>query len=173
MKGYTIQHSIELLEEEVKNGGGSGGSTTAANVSYDNTDSGLTAETVQAAIDEIVTDIPDVDTLKAAIVLPFIDTSNVIKEKTTAGVETLTYTPTVDCAIVYVLNAQNTKSYITIDGVEVACFWSTQQSTAEGVIFVKAGQEFGLVSASSGSAYTVYGLVPAFPPSNNTRKRKK
>ncbi len=53
MKGYTIQHSIELLEEEVKNGGGSGGPTTAENVSYDNTDSGLTAETVQAAIDEI------------------------------------------------------------------------------------------------------------------------
>ena len=64
MKGYTIQHSIELLEEEVKNGGGSGGSTTAANVSYDNTDSGLTAETVQAALDEID---GNVDTLSTAV----------------------------------------------------------------------------------------------------------
>ena len=54
MKGYTIQHSIELLEEEVKNGGGSGGPTTAANVSYDNTTSQLTADDVQEAIDEVV-----------------------------------------------------------------------------------------------------------------------
>ena len=52
MKGFTIQNSIDLLEKAVK-GGGSGGSTTAEKVSYDNTDSGLTAETVQAAIDEI------------------------------------------------------------------------------------------------------------------------
>lgn len=51
MKGYTIQHSIDLLEEEVKNK--TGGASTAVEVSYDNTDSGLTAETVQAAIDEI------------------------------------------------------------------------------------------------------------------------
>lgn len=56
MKGYTIQHSIELLE---KNGGsGSGGSTTAAKVSYDNTASGLEASTVQAAIDEIAGEVP-------------------------------------------------------------------------------------------------------------------
>jgi len=172
MKGYTIQHSIELLEEEVKNGGGSGGSTTAANVSYDNTDSGLTAETVQAAIDEIVTDIPEVDPIKEAIVLPFIDTTNVLQAKVTAGVETLTYTPTVDCAIVYVFQANNTKPYIEIDGVEVACIWSTGQITQEGILYLKAGQIMSLVSPTAGSCYTVYGLVPAFTP-NNTRKRKK
>ena len=57
MKGYTIQNSITLLEKEVKNGG-SGGSTTAAGVSYDNTTSGLTATDVQAAIDEIVNEMP-------------------------------------------------------------------------------------------------------------------
>ena len=62
MKGYTIQHSIELLEEEVKNGGGSGGSTTAVKVSYDNMDSGLVAETVQAAIDEIAGKVSDLET---------------------------------------------------------------------------------------------------------------
>ena len=173
MKGYTIQHSIELLEEEVKNGGGSGGSTTAANVSYDNTDSGLTAETVQAAIDEIVTDIPEVDPIKAAIVLPFIDTANVIQATETASVETLTYTPTVDCAIVYALNVQNTKSYIEIDDVEVTGLFSTQQMTTEGIIFIKAGQKFELISATAGCKYTVYGLVPAFPPSNSRSKKKK
>lgn len=58
MKGYTIQHSIELLEKN--QGGGSGGSTTAENVSYSNTSSGLTADNVQEAIDELKTDIPTI-----------------------------------------------------------------------------------------------------------------
>lgn len=53
MKGYTIQHSIDLLEKAVENGGGSGGGSTAADISYDNTSSGLTADDVQEAIDEI------------------------------------------------------------------------------------------------------------------------
>lgn len=35
-----------------------GGSSSAEDVSYDNTDSGLTAENVQAAIDEIVNEMP-------------------------------------------------------------------------------------------------------------------
>ena len=56
MKGYTIQHSIDLLEKQVK-GGGSGGST-AADITYDNTGSGLTADDVQEAIDEVVSMIP-------------------------------------------------------------------------------------------------------------------
>lgn len=56
MKGYTIQNSINLLE---KNGtGGGGGSTTAAKVSYDNTASGLSGATVQAAIDELAEEVP-------------------------------------------------------------------------------------------------------------------
>lgn len=52
MKGFTIQNSIDLLE---KNSGGGGGpvSVTAADVSYDNTSSLLTADDVQEAIDEV------------------------------------------------------------------------------------------------------------------------
>ena len=57
MKGYTIQHSIDLLEKAVENGGGSGGGSTAADITYDNTSSGLTADDVQEAIDEIEADI--------------------------------------------------------------------------------------------------------------------
>ena len=38
-------------------GGGSGG--TASDITYDNTDSGLSATNVQDAIDEVVGDIPD------------------------------------------------------------------------------------------------------------------
>lgn len=53
MRGYTIQKSIDLLEKEVANAGGGGGASTAADVSYDNTSSGLTADDVQEAIDEI------------------------------------------------------------------------------------------------------------------------
>lgn len=53
MKGYTIQHSIDLLEKAVDSGGGS---SSAADVSYDNTESGLTATNVQTAIDELSED---------------------------------------------------------------------------------------------------------------------
>lgn len=51
MKGYTIQHSIELLEKEA--GSGSGGASTAAQVSFDNTGTGLVATNVQGAITEL------------------------------------------------------------------------------------------------------------------------
>ena len=51
MKGYTIQHSIELLEKNV--GSGSGGASTAAQVSFDNTGTGLVATNVQTAIGEL------------------------------------------------------------------------------------------------------------------------
>ena len=52
MKGYTIQHSIELLEKKIKSLG-SGGSSTAAQVSFNNTDTGLLATNVQDAISEL------------------------------------------------------------------------------------------------------------------------
>lgn len=54
MKGYTIQNSINLLE---KNGTGGGGSTSAANVTFDNTGTGLAASNVQSALTEILTKI--------------------------------------------------------------------------------------------------------------------
>lgn len=57
MKGYTIKESIDLLEKRVDNAGGGG--TTAANVSYDNTTSSLTATNVQAAIDEVAAGITE------------------------------------------------------------------------------------------------------------------
>lgn len=45
--------------DELKNSGGAG-TVTAASVTYDNTSSGLTADDVQEAIDEVVTMIPSV-----------------------------------------------------------------------------------------------------------------
>ena len=52
MKKYTIQASIDELEKKVAAGGG--GASSAEDVSYDPTTSGLTATNVQAAIDELV-----------------------------------------------------------------------------------------------------------------------
>lgn len=52
MRGYTIQHSIDLLEKAVEDNSG-GGSSSAADISYDNTESGLVATNVQTAIDEL------------------------------------------------------------------------------------------------------------------------
>lgn len=52
MNGYTIQNSIDLLER-----GGGSGAGTASKISYDNTDSGLSASTVQGAIDELAAGI--------------------------------------------------------------------------------------------------------------------
>ena len=51
----TIIGAINELAAEIQPSGG----VSAASVSYDNTTSGLTATNVQAAIDEVKTDIPD------------------------------------------------------------------------------------------------------------------
>lgn len=59
-KSSTYRNVQEGLAAALEGGGGGG---TAADVSYDNTDSGLTAETVQAAIDEVVTDLGSLSTI--------------------------------------------------------------------------------------------------------------
>lgn len=59
-KDSTYRNVQEGLAAALEGGGGGG---TAADVSYDNTDSGLTAETVQAAIDEVVTDLGSLTTI--------------------------------------------------------------------------------------------------------------
>lgn len=64
MKGYTIQHSIELLEKQA--GSGSGAST-ASEVSFDNTGTGLVATNVQGAIAEVNGKFP------SKVIVPFTD----------------------------------------------------------------------------------------------------
>lgn len=73
MKGYTINESIDLLEKAVAIGGGGGGASTAADISYDNTSSGLTADDVQEAIDELKSDIP---TSLSASAITYVNTSS-------------------------------------------------------------------------------------------------
>lgn len=48
MRGYTIQNSINLLEK-----GGAGGASSASNVSFDNSGTGLSGTNVQTALVEI------------------------------------------------------------------------------------------------------------------------
>ena len=63
MKGYTIQHSIDLLEDQVEDLQNTpGGGSTAADITYDNTSSHMTADDVQEAIDELNTAIGQIDT---------------------------------------------------------------------------------------------------------------
>ena len=50
-------HQMQAAIVEAYNHSGGGGSTAAADVTYANASSGLTATNVQAAIDEIVTDL--------------------------------------------------------------------------------------------------------------------
>ena len=50
-----------LIEAQKKSGGGGGGSSSADNVSFDNTTSGLTADNVQGAIDEIAGNVSDLE----------------------------------------------------------------------------------------------------------------
>lgn len=47
------------IPSEIPEGGGGGGASSASQVSYNNTDSGLTARNVQAAIDEMVENFGD------------------------------------------------------------------------------------------------------------------
>lgn len=62
MKGYTINKSIDLLESEVEKIQNIPATVpTAADISYDNTSSHLTADDVQEAIDELNTAISSID----------------------------------------------------------------------------------------------------------------
>lgn len=90
------------LEEVLKNAGGGGGASSADQVSYDNSDSGLEAENVQEAVDELATNAGTAssqiqtltneayltgDTTENSLaendVIPFYDTSASAKRKTT------------------------------------------------------------------------------------------
>ena len=68
----TIIGAINELAAEIQPSGG----VSAASVSYDNTDSGLTASNVQAAIDEIVSEMPSPTTQLPATSITYNNTSS-------------------------------------------------------------------------------------------------
>lgn len=161
MKGYTIQHSIELLE---KNGGsGSGGASTAAQVSYDNTSSGLSGTNVQSAIDEV----------NAKIIGIFFDSTNVIQAKTDVST-TATYTTTQDCIIQceFIIPGATSGSLLC-DGVAMFSHYATGQTSIVNMFYVPKGKTVTISGGASGGVstnYTVYGLYR--PTVAKSRKKK-
>lgn len=177
MKGYTINNSIDLLESDVEKlkSGGTGGSTTAANVSYDNTTSHLTADDVQEALDEINAKIP---TIPAEKVISF--TSSV--EASAAEISALNAvngTYTVKNTGVVHITASSSAQYEA--GASFICNGVTFRITSYGgltnnvSIFANAGDTItctGLTSMSISSLYEIP-LALVTPPTENTRKSKK
>lgn len=83
-------HEAELLKEvipslmiKVNALEGAGSSSAAEDITYDNTESGLSAEDIQAAIDEVVTMIPEVPTEYAAEDITY--TNEAIPDETEVG----------------------------------------------------------------------------------------
>lgn len=61
----TINQTLQTMQDDIadlqENSGSVGGASNASNVSYDNTDSGLTATNVQSAVDELESELSEVD----------------------------------------------------------------------------------------------------------------
>lgn len=176
MKGYTIQHSIELLEEEVKKGGSSE-PTTAESVTYDNTTSHLTADDVQEAIDEIVGDVNTISgkvtTLENLPLGTFFDSTNVIQAKTDISTSA-SYTATEDCIVQteLVIPASSSAS-VLCDNVAIFSLYVSGLQTYVMMFYIPAGKTITINGGSSGqtfSNYTVYGI---YEPTPVTRTRKK
>lgn len=179
MKGYTIQHSIDILEDQVEDlearpsGGG-----TAAQVSYDNTSSHMTADDVQEAIDELNTAINQIDTgihysETERLVGTWLDGSNLF-EKTVTGTTASTTDVTIiaelasDCVIRkfdgLVGGARDINSYI--------------DNLSNSVTWISGTDPNKLANISTGSIYQskdffvrlLYTKTPV--QSNNTRSKK-
>lgn len=173
MKGYTIQNSIDLLE---KNGTGGGGSTSAANVTYDNTASGLTADDVQDAIDELDSSVDTNTTAIAAI------NSKTIKFGTPAS-ETISGLNVVNAkhtfangglaSINMITSGSSTGyCYVTVNGVEYS--GTTPQGYAGNLVVpVNAGDELTITQISTGVSISAIKVVPIefVAPLTNTRKK--
>ena len=170
MKGYTIQNSINLLE---KGANGSGESTTASNVSYDNTDSGLTAENVQAAIDEVVGDIPTISDYG----VNYSETETVIGtylgetlyRKVFTGLSVaLNGNSWVDIPAAGLKELINVKAYAIVSDVLTTCALSESR-------YYATTENIQVATFPTGYNRTINILVAEYTkpaPANNTRKKK-
>lgn len=102
MKGYTIQNSIDLLE---KNGSGGSSATTAADVTFDNTGTGLVATNVQGALEEINGKPEHVYSSNETVVGKWIDGRDVCEKVFDAG----------EAGIDIAYNAYTTTSFEILD----------------------------------------------------------
>lgn len=172
MKGFTIQHSIDLLEKKVDQGFKSG-SGSADNITYDNTSSGLSGTNVQTAIDEIVSDIGNIESKVISAGTPIAETvtnMNAVNAEHTFANSGL--------AIIACTNSGSSDSYVQATLNDVVGIYITMASaynTTQSVL-VNAGDKLKITALNSGSAIMAITVIPltlTAPPTNNTRKRKK
>lgn len=177
MKGYTIQNSIDLLE---KGGTGSGGATTASQVSYDNTSSHMTADNVQEAVDELNTAIGQIDTG-----VHYSDTEHVVGTWTDGKVlyeRTIhSATPTKAASIQH--GIENVE-HIFIHDIDAKQNTNPASTTRCGIYYLSGTDYFGAVCSPGtvfvdwGSGVSINDLYVTLrytkvTPVTNTRKRKK
>lgn len=170
MKGYTIQNSIDLLE---KNGGGSGGASSAANVSFDNTGTGLNASNVQTAIGEL--DARDIYTTNEEVIGKWIDGRPIYRKVVDIGAlpnnthkEVAHNIADLDLVIRLYGCAKSTNAfavlpYVTVEDGNYQI--ALEITTTDVVVWTDYDR-----SAYSGHAVVEYLKTP---PTANTRKSKK
>ena len=192
MKGYTIQHSIDLLEKAVESGG-TGGSSTAANVSYNNTSSGLVATNVQTALDEISGNVTtlsgnvttlsgNVTTLSGhfdystseTVVGKWINNEPLYRKVISLGTLPNNRTSSVPHGIT------NLSQIVSIRGIASAANGSTiplpfvDDSSKNADILLDAGTEsVRVITKTDKSAFTGYAILEYTKTASETRTKKK
>lgn len=179
MKGYTIQHSINLLEDSVEDlearpsGGGA-----AADVSYDNTTSHLTADDVQDAIDELNGDITEVDSKIVGWGTPILATADELAAFVAAND---TYTaPATGLLFIECKPTQNAENYLYVTNTGGQRFSYSENAGNNNmlVIPVTQGDVLTISTVLKCTAQTIFTFpfalsAPAPAPESNTRKRTK
>lgn len=163
MKGYTIQNSIELLERNAGKGGS--GVSSADQVSFDNTGTGINADNVQGALSEL-----DSRTIKFGTpVAETIAGLNVVNAEHTfvnAGLASVN---------IVTSGSGNGYCYVTVNDVTYS---GTTPSGYAGnlVIPVNAGDKLKITQISSGVSINAIKVVPillAAPVTSNTKKTRR
>ena len=143
--------------------GGGGTEIQAANVSYDNTTSGLVATSVQAAIDEVYAAIPGASTPTAADVTYSNTSSGLTADDVQEAIDELnTNIGTVDAKIVDKVSVDVLQGYVTaqvksgilfvnvVGYVPSGASWATVGTLPSG--YVPAADAYGMLYSSSGNS---------------------
>lgn len=175
MKGYTIQNSIDLLEKTVEKIENTPAPTTdvdADDVSYDNTSSGLTADDVQAAIDELNSSISAINSKTLEFGTTVVDSS---LSDFQAANDTYTVDTTGIAAIL--IGPSSTSAAACQITCDSHIYRGAMPSGGFGfdiLIPVKAGDVLTLTEITNATVSSI-SIRPMLltTPTNNTRKVKK
>lgn len=151
----TYWDKTTIGEDIEANAGGGGGSSTLAGLS----DVSLTSPSQGQALVYDGTDWVNGNSVGGGGM--FIDTSNVLVA-TTSYSGSFSYTATQDCCIVFnFANAVNASGYATLDGKEIAGFFSSAVSQQTVSLMMKKGQVISVITSYTQASvqYTVYGLT--------------